>query len=115
MVSMITKLALHKASAHIDPNSKSIDMLRHAYISEFDLETWTCDMAQDASHGITYTSQYQLGKVTMGFGILEFVHAVFASVAAVWALQGEREKWQIVIEMKEFRHRRFEEEENQYK
>ncbi len=49
MVGMITKLALHKASAHIDPNSKSIDMLRYAYISEFDLETWTCDMAQDAS------------------------------------------------------------------
>jgi len=112
---MITKLALHKASAHTDPNSKSIDMLRHAYISGFDLETWTCDMAQDASHGITYRSQSQLGKVTRGFGILELVHAVFASVVAVWALQGEREKWQTVIEMKKLRHRRFEEEENQYK
>jgi len=53
--------------------------------------------------------------VTRGFGILEFVHAIFASVADVWALQGEREKWQTVIEMKKLRHRRFEEEENQYK
>lgn len=115
MVSMITKLALYKASAHIGPNPKSIDMLRHAYIFEFGLETWTCDMAQHASHGITYTSQYQLGKVTRGFGILESVHAVFASVVAVEALQGEREKWQTVIEMKKLRHRRFEEEENQYR
>ncbi|KAL9125056.1 MAG: hypothetical protein Q9217_005683 [Psora testacea] len=54
----------------------------------------------------------QLEKVTKGCVILEFVLAVFATVTAFWALQGEREKWRTVIEMKNLRHRRFEEEEN---
>lgn len=68
-------------------------------------------MARDISHGDLYTSQCQYEKAARGLVILGFVLAVFASVAAVKAFRGEREKWQSVIEAQKSRHRGFREEE----
>ena len=71
-------------------------------------------MSQEPTHGGMYHSQCQLEKATRVIIVIKFVLAVLASVAAVWALRGEREKWRNVVEMKDLRHRPFKEEEDQY-